>query len=94
MRLSATMNEVTLGYVLIGVGFLILCGELAVPTHGVLIATGIFVDIVGVGLVFYYGGRYKGFVTLAAVSLMRVAVRVAVTITCSETDAGASTIRS
>jgi membrane-bound serine protease (ClpP class) len=63
------MSNVTLGYILIGIGFLFLCAELAFPTHGVLIAAGIFVDIVGVGLVFYYGGRYKGFVTLAGVSL-------------------------
>ena len=63
------MDNVTLGYILIGVGFLFLSAELAFPTHGILIATGIFVDIVGVGMVFYYGGRYKGFVTLTAVSL-------------------------
>jgi len=63
------MSNVTLGYILIGVGFLFLFAELAFPTHGVLIAAGIFLDIVGVGMVFYYGGRYKGFVTLAAVSL-------------------------
>jgi membrane-bound ClpP family serine protease len=69
LRLSAAMDNVTLGYILIGIGFLFLTAELAFPTHGVLIATGIFVDIVGVGMVFYYGGRYKGFVTLAAVSL-------------------------
>jgi len=63
------MSNITLGYILIGIGFLFLCAELAFPTHGVLIATGIFVDIVGVGMVFYYGGQYRGFVTLVAVSL-------------------------
>jgi membrane-bound ClpP family serine protease len=63
------MDDTTLGYILIGVAFLLLTAELSVPTHGILIATGIFVAIIGVGMVFYYGGRYKGFITLTAVSL-------------------------
>ncbi len=67
-RLTA-MDNVTLAYILIVVGFLLFIGESMFPTHGVLIAAGIFVDIVGIGMVFYYGDRYQGFVTLAAVAL-------------------------
>jgi membrane-bound serine protease (ClpP class) len=63
------MDNGTLGYLLIGVGFLFLIGELMFPTHGILIACGIFVDVVGVLLVFYYRGRYEGFVALGAISL-------------------------
>src|SRR6516225_11964711 len=62
--------EATLGYVLIVLGFLLFIGELSFPTHGVLIAAGIFVDIVGVGMVFYFGGQYQGLVTLSALALI------------------------
>ena len=63
------MENVTLGYILIAIGFLLFAAELVVPSHGGLIAAAIFVDIVGLGMVFYYGGQYQGFVTLAAVAL-------------------------
>ena len=62
--------EATLGYVLIVLGFLLFIGELSFPTHGVLIAAGIFVDIVGIGMVFYFGGQYQGLVTLSALALV------------------------
>jgi len=62
--------EATLGYVLIVLGFLLFIGELSFPTHGVLIAAGIFVDIVGIGMVFYFGGQYQGLVTLSALALI------------------------
>lgn len=64
------MDNVTLGYVLIGIGFLCLMGELVVAAHGGLIAAAIFVDIVGVGMVFYYGDRFRGFAALAGVTLL------------------------
>ncbi|MFL5342341.1 MAG: NfeD family protein [Gemmataceae bacterium] len=63
------MENSTLGYILIVLGFLLFAAELMIPSHGVLIAAAIFIDIVGIGMVFYYGGRYQGFVTLAAVAL-------------------------
>jgi membrane-bound serine protease (ClpP class) len=63
------MENDTLGFILIGIGFLLLFGELALPSHGVLIAAAIFVDIVGIGMVFYYGSRQEGAITLVGVAL-------------------------
>lgn len=63
------MDNLTLGYLLIVVGFFFLIGEAVFPTHGILIAVAIFIDIVGIGMVFYCGSNYQGFVTLAAVAL-------------------------
>ena len=63
------MDNGTLGYVLIGAGFLFLLAELMFPTHGILIACGVFLDIAGVLVIFYYRGRYEGFVALGAISL-------------------------
>jgi membrane-bound ClpP family serine protease len=64
------MENATLGYILIVLGFLLFIAELSFPTHGVLIAAGIFVDIVGIGMVFYFGGRYQGIIALSAVILI------------------------
>jgi membrane-bound ClpP family serine protease len=49
------MDTLSLAYVLIAVGLVLMGAELFLPTHGVLLALGVGAAIVGVALAFSYG---------------------------------------
>lgn len=49
------MDPVTLAYILIGVGILLVLAELVLPTGFVLVAIGVCAALVGVGLLFAHG---------------------------------------
>jgi membrane-bound serine protease (ClpP class) len=57
------------GYILIAAGFLLVFGEMAFPTHGMLVVVGLCLDVIGVLLVMSYADRYTGYATLGAVLL-------------------------
>jgi membrane-bound serine protease (ClpP class) len=63
------MSDLTLGFLLIGAGFLFLIGEMAFSTHGMLVVLALVLDVIGVIMVMSYSDRYTGFLTLAAVAL-------------------------
>ncbi len=59
------MDNLTLGFILIGVALVLTVGEFLLPTGGVLLVLAGCADLVGLVMVFYYGDRYLGFATLA-----------------------------
>ncbi len=63
------MDNLTLGYLLIGIGMLVMAGELFFPAHGTLVTIGVCLDLAGVAVVFVFGGSTTGFITLAAVCI-------------------------
>ncbi|HEV3145245.1 MAG TPA: NfeD family protein [Gemmataceae bacterium] len=63
------INQLTLGYVLIAVGFAFIFGEMVFSTHGMLLLVALCLDVIGVILVVQISDRYTGLITLAAVML-------------------------
>jgi membrane-bound ClpP family serine protease len=63
------MNDLTLGYILIGAGFAFIFAEMAFSTHGMLLVIALCLDAVGVILVIRNADHYTGLLTLAAVVL-------------------------
>jgi membrane-bound serine protease (ClpP class) len=63
------MNDLQLGFLLIGVGFLLMLVEMFVSTHGMLVVVALCLDVIGVVMVMSYADRYTGLLTLVAVSL-------------------------
>ncbi|HLW68930.1 MAG TPA: NfeD family protein [Gemmataceae bacterium] len=63
------MNDLTLGYILIGAGFGFIFVEMAFSTHGMFLVLALCLDVVGVILVLINADRYTGLLTLAAVVL-------------------------
>jgi membrane-bound serine protease (ClpP class) len=49
------MDTLTLAYVLIALGLMLMAAELFIPTHGILLALGVGASIIGVALTFHYG---------------------------------------
>lgn len=58
------MESVTLAYILIGVGILLLFAEFVLPTGGILAGLGLFGMIFGVGMTFMYGDPSTGMIAL------------------------------
>jgi membrane-bound ClpP family serine protease len=64
------MDNVHLGFILIGVALLLLLAELFLSTGGILLAVAGLVDLIGLVVVFVYGEPYVGLVTLAAEAII------------------------
>jgi membrane-bound ClpP family serine protease len=64
------MDNLSIGFILIGAAFVLLAGELLLTTGGVLLVMAGILDLIGVAMVFYYGDRYLGFVTVAAEAIL------------------------
>lgn len=58
------MDPVTLAYILIGVGILLVVAELFLPTGFILVAVGVCAALVGVGLLFAHGSVETALMTL------------------------------
>src|SRR5262245_19520404 len=58
------MDPVTLAYILIGVGVLLMLAEFVLPTGGVLAGLGLFGMVFGVGMTFMYADAYTGMIAL------------------------------
>jgi membrane-bound ClpP family serine protease len=58
------MDYLTLAYVLIGVGILLLVAELVLPTGGVMAALGLAGMVFGVAMTFIHGDPSKGMIAL------------------------------
>ena len=61
------MDNLTLAYLLIGLGIVLLVGELFLPTGGVLFLFSVACFIGGVIMAFVYGQTYTGVITLVGV---------------------------
>jgi membrane-bound serine protease (ClpP class) len=59
------MDNLTLGFILIGVALVLTVAEFLLPSGGVFLVLAGCADLVGLVMVFYYGDRYLGFATLA-----------------------------
>lgn len=64
------MDNLTLGFILIGVALVLTMAEFLLPTGGVLLVLAGCADLVGLVMVFYYGDRYLGFATLAVEAIV------------------------
>lgn len=60
------MDNLTIGFILIGVALLLVVAELFLTTGGVLLVIAGIADLIGVAMVFMYGDRYLGLATLVA----------------------------
>src|SRR5687767_6968218 len=63
------MDELTLAYVLIGLGVLLMLAELFVPTGGILLLGGGVAVIGGIVMTFIYGDPRTGMLTLVCVAV-------------------------
>ena len=63
-------TNLTLSYVLIVAGFLLLAGELFIPTSGTLFVASVVCIAAGIGMTFYYGSAGIGLVTLIGVFIL------------------------
>jgi membrane-bound ClpP family serine protease len=61
------MDPLTIAYILLVVGLLLLIGEAFVPTSGALFLACSLCLLTGLALVFYYGDAYTGWLTLLGV---------------------------
>jgi membrane-bound ClpP family serine protease len=64
------MDNLAIGFILIGAAFVLLAGELLLTTGGVLLVMAGILDLIGVAMVFRYGDTYLGFVTIAAEAVL------------------------
>jgi membrane-bound ClpP family serine protease len=64
------MDNLAIGFILIGAAVVLLLGELLLTTGGVLLVMAGILDLIGVAMVFAYGDRYLGFVTIAAEAVL------------------------
>lgn len=71
------MDPLTIAYVLIGIGLVLLVGEAFVPTSGALFLACSLCLLTGLALVFYYGDAYIGWLTLFGVFVAVPVVAVA-----------------
>jgi membrane-bound serine protease (ClpP class) len=63
------MTNLSIAYILIVLGFVFLLLEVFLTTGGLLIVLAVVCDLVGVVMVFYFGDSFRGFITLAVVTL-------------------------
>lgn len=61
------MDPLTIAYVLLGVGLILLVGEACIPTSGALFLACSLCLLTGLALVFYYGDAYTGWLTVFGV---------------------------
>src|SRR5438045_3454207 len=64
------MDNLTLGFILIGVALLLLVAELMFTTGGILLVAAAILDLIGLVMVFAAGDRYVGLITLAAEAIL------------------------
>jgi membrane-bound ClpP family serine protease len=64
------IDNLTLGFILIGIALVLTVAEFLLPTGGVLLVLAGCADLVGLVMVFYYGDRYLGFALLAAEAIV------------------------
>lgn len=64
------MDNLTIGFILIGVALLLVVAELFLTTGGVLLIAAGIADLIGVVMVFVHGDRYIGLATLAAEAIV------------------------
>ena len=64
------MDNLAIGFILIGAAIVLLLGELFLTTGGVLLVMAGILDLIGLAMVFMHGDAYIGFVTLAAEAIL------------------------
>ncbi len=64
------MDNLTLGFILIGVALILTVAEFFLPTGGILLVLAGCADLVGLVMVFYFGDRYLGFATLVVEAIV------------------------
>jgi membrane-bound ClpP family serine protease len=64
------MDNLTLAYVLIGSGIVLMLAEMVLPTGGLLFIPAAGVIIAGTALTFFHGEPYVGFATLTGVFII------------------------
>lgn len=64
------IDNLTLGFILIGIALVLTVAEFLLPTGGVLLVLAGCADLVGLVMVFYYGDRYLGFALLAVEAIV------------------------
>lgn len=64
------MDQVTLAYILIGLGILFLLAEFVLPTGGILAGLGLFGMLFGVGMTFMYADASTGMIALVVTFLV------------------------
>jgi len=70
------MDNLTIGFILIGVALLLIVGELLLTTGGVLLVIAGIADLIGVAMVFVYGDRYLGIAVLAGEAILLPVIAV------------------
>lgn len=64
------MDNLTLAYVLIGFGIVLLAAELFLPTGGILFGVAMVAELAGVGMIFAYGEESSGWIALCGVFVL------------------------
>jgi membrane-bound ClpP family serine protease len=64
------MDNLTIGFVLVGVAMLLLVGELFITSGGVLLVMAGIADLIGLAMIFMHGDMYLGLTTLGAEALL------------------------
>jgi membrane-bound serine protease (ClpP class) len=64
------MDNLAIGFILIGAALVLLVGELLLTTGGVLLVMAGILDFIGVAMIFRYGDPYLGFITVAAEAIL------------------------
>jgi membrane-bound serine protease (ClpP class) len=64
------MDNLTIGFILVGVALVLLVAELFLTTGGVLLVAAGIADLIGLAMIFTYGDPYLGVVTLAAQAII------------------------
>jgi len=61
------MDSLTLAYVLIAIGIILMVTELFIPTGGICFILAVVCAIIGIALTFFYGDPSTGIITLVSV---------------------------
>jgi membrane-bound serine protease (ClpP class) len=64
------MDNVTIGFILIGVAILLAIGELLIPSGGAIIIVAAILDLIGLLMIFVYGDWYLGFGAIVAEAIL------------------------
>jgi membrane-bound serine protease (ClpP class) len=64
------MDNLAIGFILVGVALVLMVAELFLTTGGVLLVAAGIADLIGLTMIFIYGDPYMGLITLGAEALI------------------------
>src|SRR6185369_1427426 len=64
------MDNLTIGFILVGLALVLLVAELFLTTGGVLLVAAGIADLIGLAMIFTYGDVYLGVITLTAEAII------------------------